>query len=91
MRETFGVRLSSYQREKLKERASECGITEAELVRILIDRVIERKINLTNSIEGVDLRGLVRQAERRHVGVQTLIDAIVEQLDESGRKKRKRD
>lgn len=81
MRETFGVRLSSYQREKLKERASESGITEAELVRILIDRVIERKINLTNMVEGVDLRGLIKQAERRNVGVQTLIDAIVEQLD----------
>ena len=46
MKETFGVRLDSYQRDKLKEIALSKGMTEAELIRLLIDRLIDRKITV---------------------------------------------
>ena len=40
MKETFGVRLDTYQKEKLKEIAEKKGMSEAELIRDLIDRLI---------------------------------------------------
>lgn len=90
MTTVLGIRLNTYQRDHLKRKAEECGLTEVETVRILIDRLIEGKIHINcTAVEGVDIKGLIAQAEKRRVGVQTLIDAIVEQLNESGRTKRK--
>lgn len=78
------VRLNDYQRERLQKRASEEDITESELVRILIDKLLEGKIQIRNNLvfDGIDISGLRRVAERKGVSVQVLIDAIVEQLRE---------
>lgn len=78
------IRLNDYQRERLQKRASEEDITESELVRILIDKLLEGKIQIRNNLvfDGIDISGLRRVAERKGVSVQVLIDAIVEQLRE---------
>ena len=76
----LGIRLNEYQREKLQDIAAKRGIKEVDLVREQVDVIIDGKI---------DVSGLKRQAELRNVSTQTLIDAIVEQLDESSRVKRK--
>lgn len=87
----LGVRLNDYHREQLKKIAKENEVSEVELVRILIDKLIEGKIQIKSyyQFEGVNIDGLKRQAEERGVSVQTLVDAIVEQLDETSRAKRK--
>ena len=79
------VRLNDYQRDKLKKTADKEDLTESELVRILIDKLIEGKVQIRNSalLEGVDISGLKKIAERKGISVQYLIDAIVEQLNES--------
>lgn len=84
------IRLNDYQRNRLQKRASEEDITESELVRILIDKFLEGKIQIRNSLvfEGIDIRGLRKIAESKGVSVQILIDAIVEQLNESKGSKR---
>lgn len=84
------IRLNDYQRERLQKRASEEDLTESELVRILIDKFLEGKIQIRNSLvfEGIDIRGLRKIAESKGVSVQILIDAIVEQLNESKGSKR---
>ena len=46
MKETFGVRLDTYQRDKLKEIAEKKGMSEAELVRLMIDKLIDQKIKV---------------------------------------------
>lgn len=46
MKETFGVRLDTYQREKLKEIAGKKGMSEADLVRLMIDKLIDQKIKV---------------------------------------------
>ena len=84
------IRLNDYQRERLQKRASEEDITESELVRILIDKLLEGRIQVRNSLvfEGIDISGLRKIAENKGVSVQVLIDAIVEQLNESKGSKR---
>ena len=77
----LGIRLNDYQRDRLKEKALEKGCIEADIVRELVDNYIEGKI--------ADTSRLAIQAKKRKVSLQTLIDAIVEQLDESSRVKRK--
>ena len=79
------IRLNDYQRERLKKTADKEDLTESELVRILIDKLIEGKVQIRNStlLEGVDISGLKKIAERKGISVQYLIDAIVEQLNES--------
>ena len=76
----LGIRLNEYQRERLQDIAAKRGIKEVDLVREQVDVIIDGKI---------DVSGLKKQAELRNVSTQTLIDAIVEQLDESSRVKRK--
>ena len=84
------IRLNDYTRERLKKRASDEDFTESELVRILIDKLIEGRIQIRNSsvFEGVDISGLKKIAENKGISVQVLIDAIVEQLNESKGSKR---
>ena len=79
------IRLNDYQRDKLKKTADKEDLTESELVRILIDKLIEGKVQIRNSalLEGIDISGLKKIAERKGISVQYLIDAIVEQLNES--------
>ena len=80
-----GVRLNDYQRDKLKEKGKELGLLEVEILRILADKLIEGKIQLTNTlfVDGVDLSGLKRIADKKGYSLQRLIDMVVEQLNES--------
>jgi hypothetical protein len=80
-----GVRLNDYQREKLKKKGKELGLMEVEILRILADKLIEGKIQLTNTlfVDGVDLSGLKRIADKKGYSLQKLIDLVVEQLNES--------
>ena len=80
-----GVRLNDYQRDKLKEKGKELGLLGVEILRILVDKLIEGKIQLTSSlyVDGVDLSGLKRIADKKGYSLQRLVDMIVEQLNES--------
>lgn len=80
-----GVRLNDYQREKLKAKGKELGLMEVEILRILADKLIEGRIQLTNTlyVDGVDLSGLKRIADKKGYSLQRLIDMVVEQLNES--------
>jgi hypothetical protein len=80
-----GVRLNDYQRDKLKDKGKELGLMEVEILRILADKLIEGKIQLTNTlfVDRVDLSGLKRIADKKGYSLQRLIDLVVEQLNES--------
>jgi len=80
-----GVRLNDYQREKLRAKGKELGLMEVEILRILADKLIEGRIQLTNTlyVDGVDLSGLKRIADKKGYSLQRLIDLVVEQLNES--------
>lgn len=80
-----GVRLNDYQREKLKKKGKELGLMEVEILRILADKLIEGRIQLTNTlyVDGVDLSGLKRIADKKGYSLQRLVDMVVEQLNES--------
>ena len=80
-----GVRLNDYQRDKLKEKGKELGLLEVEILRILADKLIEGKIQLTNTlyVDGVELSGLKRIADKKGYSLQRLVDLVVEQLNES--------
>ena len=80
----LGVRLNDYHRDKPKKIASDNGLIEADVARILIDKLVEGKIQLTTTlyVDNVDLSGLKRIADKKKVSLQRLIDAVVEQLDE---------
>ena len=80
----LGVRLNDYHRDKLKKIANDNGLIEADVARILIDKLVEGKIQLTTTlyVDNVDLSGLKRIADKKKVSLQRLIDAVVEQLDE---------
>ena len=58
---------------------------EVEILRILADKLIEGKIQLTNTlyVDGVDLSGLKRIADKKGYSLQRLVDMVVEQLNES--------
>lgn len=66
----LGVRLTDYQRSKLKEKAGDR--LEADIVRQLIDDYIDGKI--------LDCSGLRKAAKKRKVPPQVLLNAILEQL-----------
>lgn len=68
----LGVRLTDYQRSKLKKLSGDK--LEADIVRALIDDYIEGRL--------LDCRGLIKVAKQRKVAPQILLDAIVEQLNE---------
>ena len=78
----LGVRLTDYQREKLKRYGS-----EADTVRVLVDELIDGKLQMVNGRvvypepeESVDLSAFERIAEKRRISVQGLLDMIAEQL-----------
>lgn len=75
----LGVRLTDYQREKLKGFSVD-GL-EADTVRLLIDALIADKIVIEDG-KVVSLIGLKKNAEKRGCKVQVLINAILEQLSE---------
>lgn len=80
-----GVRLNDYQRDKLKDIAQGNGILEVDVIRILVDKLIEGKIQLGNVtvVDGVSLSGLKLIADKKGYSLQKLVDLIVEQLNES--------
>lgn len=75
----LGVRLNDYQREKLKEHGN-----EADIVRILVDELIEGKISISHGRvvipEEVDLTAYRKIAEKKRMSLQGLLDAIAEQI-----------
>lgn len=75
----LGVRLNDFQREKLRKFGN-----EADVVRILVDNLIDGNIYLEGDKvkgNGVDLSAYERMAEKRRMSVQGLLDAIAEQLN----------
>lgn len=78
----LGVRLTDYQREKLRKYGS-----EADVVRVLVDELIDGKIEMVNGRvvipepeNEVDLSAFEKIAEKRRISVQGLLDMIAEQL-----------
>lgn len=75
----LGVRLNDFQREKLRKFGN-----EADVVRILVDNLIDGNIYLEGDKvkgNGVDLSAYEKMAEKRRMSVQGLLDAIAEQLN----------
>ena len=58
----MGVRLTDYQREKIKIIAKERGVSDTDYVRALIDNVIDGKIDLDT-----DVRSLKRIAKDKGI------------------------
>lgn len=78
----LGVRLNDYQREKLRKYGS-----EADVVRILVDGLIDGKIVLNGDRivppvddDAVDLSKFEKLAEKKRMSTQGLLDLIAEQL-----------
>lgn len=72
----MGVRLTDYQREKIKIIAKERGVSDTDYVRALIDNTIDGKIDLDT-----DVRSLKRIAKDKGIPVQRLISLVVEQIE----------
>lgn len=72
----MGVRLTDYQREKIKQIAKERGVSDTDYVRALIDNAIDGKIDLDT-----DVRSLKKIAEKKEILTQRLIDLVVEQIE----------
>lgn len=79
-----GVRLNDYQNDKLKQIADDIHCQKVDVIRILVDKLIEGKIQLkaTTVVDGVDLADLKRIADKKGISLQRMIDLIVEQLNE---------
>ena len=79
-----GVRLNDYQLEKLDDIAEDLHCQRVEVIRILIDKLIEGKIQVKNTtvVDGIDLADLKRIADSKGLSLQRMIDLIVEQLNE---------
>lgn len=77
-----GVRLNDYQIEKLDGIAGDLHCQRVDVIRILIDKLIEGRIQLrsTTVVDGVDLADLKRIADSKEISLQRMIDLIVEQL-----------
>ena len=75
----LGVRLTDYQREKLRGYSVD-GL-EADTVRLLIDALISGRIVIEDG-KVVSVAGLKYDADRRKCKVQALINAVLEQLSE---------
>ncbi len=72
----MGVRLTDYQREKIKTIAKERGVSDTDYVRALIDNTIDGKIDLDT-----DVRSLKRIAKDKGIPTQRLISLVVEQIE----------
>lgn len=79
-----GVRLNDYQNDKLKQIADDIHCQKVDVIRILVDKLIEGKIQLkaTTVVDGVDLADLKMIADKKGISLQRMIDLIVEQLNE---------
>ena len=72
----MGVRLTDYQRERIKIIAKERGVSDTDYVRALIDNTIDGKIDLDT-----DVRSLKRIAKDKGIPTQRLISLVVEQIE----------
>lgn len=76
----LGVRLNDYQRERLRKFGN-----EADVVRVLVDNLIEGKIYLDHdkvkASSEVDISRFEKLAEKKRISVQGLLDLIAEQLN----------
>ena len=72
----MGVRLTDFQRKKIKQIAKERGMSDTDYVRALIDNAIDGKIDIDT-----DVRNLKRIAEKKEILTQRLIDLVVEQIE----------
>lgn len=78
------IRLNDYQMARLKKIAMDNDVTESDIIRALVDKLIEGRIQIRNNvvIDGYDLSGLRLIAAKKGYSLQKLIDIVVEQLNE---------
>lgn len=82
---TIGLRLNDYQLEKLNKIAERNGLHRMDLLRLLLESVIDGKVTVEHGTvkvpEGeVDLSKFEKLAEKKRISVQGLLDLIAEQL-----------
>ena len=85
---TIGLRLNDYQLEKLNKIAERNGIHRMDLLRLLLESVIDGKIVVSHGEvmspeipeSEVDLSKFEKLAEKKRMSTQGLLDLIAEQL-----------
>jgi hypothetical protein len=84
---TIGLRLNDYQLEKLNKIAERNGLHRMDLLRLLLESVIDGKVTVEHGSvkvpeveEEVDLSAFEKLAEKKRISVQGLLDLIAEQL-----------
>ena len=82
---TIGLRLNDYQLEKLNKIAEANKMHRMDLLRLLLEGVIDGKIEVMHGRvvipESVDLSKFEKLAEKKRISVQGLLDLIAEQLN----------
>jgi predicted DNA-binding ribbon-helix-helix protein len=77
-----GIRLNDSQREQLKRIGSENKMTEGEIVRSMVESLLNGEINISRGKvvvpEQYDLSGLEKLAKRHKKTTQQIIDMISE-------------
>ena len=84
---TIGLRLNDYQLEKLNKIAEKNGLHRMDLLRLLLESVIDGKVVVEHGKvvipepeESVDLSKFDRLAQKKRMSTQGLLDLIAEQL-----------
>lgn len=80
---TIGLRLNDYQLEKLNKIAEGYGLHRMDLLRVLLEGLIDGKIVVSDGkVVGndYDLSAYERLAEKKRISVQGLLDLISEEL-----------
>lgn len=84
---TIGLRLNDYQLEKLNKIAERNGLHRMDLLRLLLESVIDGKVTVEHGAvkvpeveKTVDLSKFEKLAEKKRISVQGLLDLIAEQL-----------
>ena len=84
---TIGLRLNDYQLEKLNSIAERNHLHRMDLLRLLLESVIDGKIEVSHGKviipepeNEVDLTQFEKLAEKKRMSVQGLLDLIAEQL-----------
>lgn len=86
---TIGLRLNDYQLEKLNKIAERNGLHRMDLLRLLLESVIDGKVTVEHGAvkvpepiveDEIDLSKFEKLAEKKRISVQGLLDMIAEQL-----------
>lgn len=86
---TIGLRLNDYQLEKLNSIAERNGLHRMDLLRLLLESVIDGKVVVEHgrvvipepvNDNEVDLSKFEKLAEKKRMSTQGLLDLIAEQL-----------